>query len=145
MKLFSITTTTLLTVLSYVKSSSLRNNIISRLYVQSTIQHIAEEVRLEVPFTLMTNIQDYPINQIPAVIDNNLFHNIHGHETAIILYTLFVFIAKYQICVPHPPTIKPQDLKRLPPSINFDEIYNQTKTALLVLLILFFKNVSPVL
>ena len=137
--------TALLTLLSNVKGSSLRNMIISRIYVQSTIQHIAEEVRLEIPFTLMTNIQDYPVNEIPSIIETNLFHNIHIHEMFIISYTVFVLIAKYQICVPQPPTIKPKDLKRLPPSIEFNEIQNQTKTILLVMLVLFFKNVMPVL
>ena len=130
-----------MTLLSNVNGSSLRNSIISRIYVQSTIQHIAEEARLEIPFTLMTNIQDYPINEIPTVIDTTLLHNSYGHEIALITYALFVLIGKYQICFPRPPTIKTEDLKRLPPSIDFNEIYNQTKTILLIFLVIFFKNV----
>ena len=100
---------------------------------------------MEIPFTLMTNIQDYPVNEIPSIIDTKLFHNIHSHEIFIITYAVFVFIAKYQICVPQPPKIKPKDMKRLPPSIEFKEIQSQTKTTLLVMLVLFFKNVMPVL
>lgn len=130
---------------SSTHGSNLRNSIISRIYFQSTVQYLAEEVRMEIPFTVMTNVEDYPINQIPTILDNNLLHNTHGHEILLLSVALFVFIAKYQVCVPPPSTIKLEDMKRLYPFINFDEIYNQTKTALLLILILFFKNVPSAL
>jgi len=138
------TVVAIITLLSNVNvnGSCLRNIIISRIYIQSTIHHIAEEARLEIPFILMTKIQDYPINQI---FETNLLENLHNsycNEIAIISCTLFVLIGKYQLCIPRPLT-KTGGLRRLPPSIYFDKIYNQTKTILFLMMIIFFKNVLP--
>lgn len=137
-----------------VECSNIKNSIISRFYVQTTIQNLVEEFRLEIPFTVMSNVQDYPIEEIPNTINNYLIHSNFGHEMAIVSYAFFVIFAKYQICIPKPSkktplikTIKTDDLKKLHPFIEFQEfnkIKNETKTTLLIMLVLFFKNVSPV-
>lgn len=127
------------------QGSNIKNSIISRIYIQSTLAHLAEEVKLEIPLTLVTNTN---LQELPTGVHDVLTVN-HG-ENIMIGTLLCVVFAKYVVFhMTNTPTEWPtlhnfNKWKKLHPLIEIDQIYNQTKTALLLMMVLLFKNVSDV-
>lgn len=126
-----------------VQGSSIKNSIISRIYIQSTLAHLAEEVKMEIPLTLVTNTN---IREIPTEVHDVLTVN-HGEYIVLntVLCVIFTKYIAYHLCDPKNewPTVNNfNKWKKLHPLIEIDQIYNQTKTALLLFMILLFKNVG---
>ena len=125
-----------------VDGSSIKNAIISRIYIQSTLAHLAEEIKMELPFTLVTNTN---IQELPAEVHDVLTMN-HG-EFLVLNTLLLVIFAKY--CVYSYSTMS-MDFsaekwkKKLYPFIEINRITNQTKTVLLCVMIMLFRNVDDV-
>lgn len=126
-----------------VDGSSIKNAIISRIYIQSTLAHLAEEIKIELPFTLMTNTN---LQELPTEVHDVLTNN-HG-EFLVLGTLLLVIFAKYCVVVNvsnvlvEIPTEKWK--KKLYPFIEINHITNQTKTVLLCVMIWLFRNVAEV-
>lgn len=126
-----------------VNGSSIKNAIISRIYIQSTLAHLAEEIKMELPFTLVTNTN---LQELPTEV-HDVLTNHHG-EFFVLNTLLLVIFAKYVVVsnvwnvLIDFPTEKWK--KKLYPFIEINHITNQTKTILLCVMVLLFRNVEDV-
>ncbi len=125
-----------------VDGSSIKNAIISRIYIQSTLAHLAEEIKMELPFTLVTNTN---LQELPTEV-HDVLTNHHG-EFLVLGTLLLVVFAKYVVVANVSNVLVDfpiEKWKKLYPFIEINHITNQTKTVLLCVMVLLFRNVEDV-